>query len=612
MAVSDRTVLVLYGSETGNAQDMAEELGSLFRRLRFRAVVHELDAADLTALLDHRLVVFVVSTTGQGDMPHNSLIFWRKLLRKKLPPGCLASLRYTCLGLGDSTYLKFNWAARKLIRRLEQLGATTFMDPCEADEQFPDGIDGTFVRWADELKSHLLEHHPHPGGLQPIPDQVNLPPRWSLEPALLRAQTDASQDVGPAALVGHQSDSPPPDLLPIPDAWTATIVENKRMTPDTHWQDVRLVSLDVSPRGPVPGDILSCNPGDCLTVYPKNFPDDAQRLIALMGWEAVADQPLDLSLCDALPPALYAAPRPCTLRGLLLHNVDFTAVPRRSFLRSISYFASDCDQRERLVEFTTAEFLDEYFDYATRSRRTIIEVLDEFSSVRVPPGRLLDVFPLIRGRDFSIANGGATLRHPTDPRAARVELLVALVKYRTILRKPRQGLCSRYLADLAPGATLHLSHKPVLSPVHGPANARRPLVAMATGTGIAPVRSLIHERLTHPAPAPVLVFFGNRNRAADFFFAAEWQHALDHRDISLFAAFSRDQREKVYVQDLVRREAPVLARLIPQQPIFAVCGGSSKMADACKSAVFEPFIQAGDEQEQKKILDAATWWQEIW
>lgn len=57
-------------------------------------------------LLRHRLVVFVVSTTGQGDMPHNALLFWRRLLRRKLPPRCLARLRYACLGLGDSTYIK--------------------------------------------------------------------------------------------------------------------------------------------------------------------------------------------------------------------------------------------------------------------------------------------------------------------------------------------------------------------------------------------------------------------------------------------------------------------------------------------------------------------------
>lgn len=107
MALHYRTVLILYGSETGNAQDLAEELGRVCQRLHFDSHVLELDAVDLNALLKYPLVVFVISTTGQGDMPHNSLVFWKRLLRKRLPPGCLASLKYTTFGLGDSTYLKY-------------------------------------------------------------------------------------------------------------------------------------------------------------------------------------------------------------------------------------------------------------------------------------------------------------------------------------------------------------------------------------------------------------------------------------------------------------------------------------------------------------------------
>lgn len=57
-------------------------------------------------LLQYQFVVFVISTTGQGDMPHNSLLFWKRLLRKKLAPGCLSHLKYTTFGLGDSTYVK--------------------------------------------------------------------------------------------------------------------------------------------------------------------------------------------------------------------------------------------------------------------------------------------------------------------------------------------------------------------------------------------------------------------------------------------------------------------------------------------------------------------------
>lgn len=335
-----------------------------------------------------------------------------------------------------------------------------------------------------------------------------------------------------------------------------------------------------------------------------------------MDWNNIADSPLDLSACKSLPRNLYA-PAPCTLRDLLLNNIDITAIPRRSFLKNMSYFSSDEYHRERLLEFNMTEYMDEYFDYATRSRRSIIEVLDEFTSVKIPADRLLDVFPLIRGRDFSIANGGITAIHPSKDGATRVDLLVAMVKYRTVLRKPREGLCSRYLASLPLGSTLGVSYKPVLSPIHGAVNAQRPLIGMATGTGVAPVRCLIHERLTHPSPAPMIIFFGNRNREADYFFEDEWRAlsedaAKKNSQLLIFTAFSRDQREKIYVQDLVRREAPRLEKLIPQKAIFAVCGGSTKMADACKRAVFDPFTENGDEVARKEMLGAITWWQEIW
>lgn len=384
---------------------------------------------------------------------------------------------------------------------------------------------------------------------------------------------------------------------------------NERLTPESHAQDVRLVSFDVASQD---GQQLRCNPGDCLTIYPKNYPEDAQKLITLMGWENVADKPLDLSLCGPLPPNLYAEQK-STLRGLLINNLDITAIPRRSFLKSMSYFSENPDHKERLIEFTKTEFIDEYFDYATRARRSILEVLEEFTSVRLPAERALDIFPLIRGRDFSIANGGDSLTHPSNPHATRVELLVALVKYRTVLRKPRRGLCSRYLEALPAGTALRVTHKPVLTPIHGAANAKRPLVAIATGTGLAPIRALIHERRTHPDPAPTLLFFGNRNRDADYFFRDEWDRLVQEGRMHVFLAFSRDQRHKIYVQDRLREQAKRIEGLILNDAIFSVCGGSTKMADAAKKAVFDSFTEGAEDVEaRKKMLSSLTWWQEIW
>ena len=110
----------------------------------------------------------------------------------------------------------------------------------------------------------------------------------------------------------------------------------------------------------------------------------------------------------------------------------------------------------------------------------------------------------------------------------------------------------------------------------------------------------------------MLLFFGNRNRNADYFFADEWEELATQGKLLVFTAFSRDQEKKVYVQQILRQEAARIADLIPQKPIFAICGGSSKMADACKQAVFDPYKEGGDSEAREKELEAVTWWQEIW
>ncbi|GJC94061.1 NADPH-dependent diflavin oxidoreductase 1 [Colletotrichum higginsianum] len=102
-----RSMLILYGSETGNSQDIAEEIGRDAQRLHFKTKVDEMNGAQLSTLLQYTLVVLVISTTGQGDMPRNSGTFWRSLLRKKLPSGCLGAVRFTTFGLGDSMYIKY-------------------------------------------------------------------------------------------------------------------------------------------------------------------------------------------------------------------------------------------------------------------------------------------------------------------------------------------------------------------------------------------------------------------------------------------------------------------------------------------------------------------------
>lgn len=118
----DRSISILYGSETGTTEDHAQELARTLERLRFNVDVQEMDQVDLVGvryvpgatnanrykrfLVSIQNAIFMTSTTGQGDMPVNMQKFWKLLLRKKLPPSFLSTLQFTTFGLGDSTYPK--------------------------------------------------------------------------------------------------------------------------------------------------------------------------------------------------------------------------------------------------------------------------------------------------------------------------------------------------------------------------------------------------------------------------------------------------------------------------------------------------------------------------
>jgi sulfite reductase alpha subunit-like flavoprotein len=388
-------------------------------------------------------------------------------------------------------------------------------------------------------------------------------------------------------------------LLPWPDAVEATLVSNVRITPANHWQDVRELTFHMSRD-------TRYLPGDVLTIYPKNFPEDVQALIDLMGWNKIADervsfQPTSPDYYNAenltsMVPGLYPSPR-TTIRNLLTHNLDITAIPKRSFFDFISHQTSDLIHRARLSEFSNPAYTDEFFDYATRPRRSILEVLQDFPSVRIPWKWATSVFPVIRGRQYSISSGGDLKfsRHNKD--VVQVHLLVAIVKYRTVLKKIRQGLCSRYIASLPEGTRMNVGLTANSSfSDHTKYQPNYPVILIGPGTGLAPLRSLIWERAAmkmhdEELRAKTMLFYGGRNRSADFFYNNEWSDG--RLGVSVRTAFSRDQKEKIYIQDIIRRDGKTVWELLQKNAVVYVCGSSGNMPKAAREAIIDVMAQHG-------------------
>lgn len=436
-----------------------------------------------------------------------------------------------------------------------------------------------------------------PEGVEPIPDDVLLPPKWVL----------STQD----NLNGEEPDKATKAVEASHDATrlTVTLRMNKRMTPLSHWQDVR--HLDFVGQS----TSVSYDPGDMLTIYPENSTSDVQQLIDCMHWHEVAKNLVSLHptepwrLSAGETPPLQGFLHPITFRELLTRHLDLNAIPRRSFFSLLAHFTTDSFQKDRLIEFTKPEYLDELYDYTTRPRRSILEVLQEFDSVKIPWQCAANVLPELRGRQFSIASGGHSKR---DGSNVRFEILVAIVKYKTVIKKIREGVCTRYLAELKPGSQINVSlQKGGLGVTQ--AEAWRPVILVGPGTGVAPMRSLIWERLQWSLTLSSkvdnrqggngrhsslvgnsILVYGCRNQAADFFYRDEWRSIQDKMPLSVYTAFSRDQSSKIYVQDIVHQQGAEIARLVLSEgAIVYVCGSSGKMPAAVRGALSGVFEQYG-------------------
>ncbi|KAL0965114.1 hypothetical protein UPYG_G00276980 [Umbra pygmaea] len=573
--MSAPSLLILYGSQTGTAQDTAERIGRQAQRRRMQVRVEALDRYNVANLIYETLVVFVCSTTGQGDPPDNMKNFWRFVFRKSLPAGSLCQLDCAVLGLGDSSYPKFNFVAKKLHKRLLQLGASMLLPVGLADDQHDLGADGVIDPWLVSFWESLTALYPAPADQDLIRDDEPLPPRY-----IFRFLDDVTKNEVDDRL--RVPEKPIPTSPCQTQPFMARMLSNERVTHPSHFQDVRHIEFDIT------GSNIEFTAGDVVMMRPCNSHEDVEQFCQLLKLDPDRQftlSPTNNSTCS-VPAHL---PQPCTLRHLVETYLDIAAVPRRSFFELLATFATNELERDKLSEFSSAQGQDELHAYCNRPRRTALEVLTDFPHTTAELGvdYLLDLFPEIQPRSFSIAS--SLQAHPN-----RIQILLAVVRYKTKMYFPRKGLCSCWLASMDPRqGNVHVPLWVKKGGLKFPKNPDTPVVMVGPGTGVAPFRAVLQERIAQGWTANVL-FFGCRSRSKDFYCGAEWEKLMNANQLKLFTAFSRDQEDKIYVQQRVKEQAELLWELIANNnAYFYIAGNAKQMPTAVCDALKGGFQSHG-------------------
>lgn len=573
---------ILYGSETGNCQDLAKIVAwtvtAKVRKASQSLAVQVMPCDDypIEQLPEERLVLFICSTTGVGEEPQNMKRFWRLLLRRDLPSDSLSQLSFAVIGLGDSSYLKYNFVAKKLHKRLLNLGANSLLELALGDDQHDLGPYVKIDPWLQEFYSQFVLHSPEGNAEE---DHL-IEPSFSFDflDDELNKSASSKNEESPSSTTKFD------ELTP----YEATVVANDRVTAEQHFQDVRLLGLAIE-------EPFRYKLGDVCSVYPENSDQDVETFLAmfkderLLGGDSSRRRFLmtvrqGCSSWIAKSSYYYHLLRhrnPCSVFELVKRYMDINSIPKRSFFHLFHRFSQNDLERDLLRRFALGTDLDELYEYVNRPKRSILEVMADFphTSPHVPFHYLLDLIPAICARPYSVASTPATSAH-------QVDLLYAVVNYRTRLRKPRLGLCTNWLASRTTGDRVRIFLRP--SNFALPADhADRPLVMVGAGTGVAPFRAFIHHRAQEGIPANWL-FFGCRYQDQDYYLAEEWKQLAERTLLTVFEAFSRQNpdQSKVYVQNrLVEQRELVFRLLIQENGLLWVAGKSQQYPQLVREAI---------------------------
>jgi len=343
--------------------------------------------------------------------------------------------------------------------------------------------------------------------------------------------------------------------------YTASVSVNQKITGRDSQKDIRHIEIDLEDSG------LSYQPGDTLGLWFENDVELVAELLALVG--LTNDEQVEV------------AGQALSLQQALVEHYELT----QSYPSFVQAYAEASGSKELSALLKDKTELRNYC-YG----RQIIDVIKE-TPVKLSSKQLLAALRKMTPRLYSISSSQAEVDE-------EVHLTVAVVNYQQN-DETRIGGASGFLQRLEEGDPIKVYME---SNEHFrlPEDSNKPVIMVGPGTGIAPFRSFMQEREANDATGKNWLVFGAQTFTDDFLYQTEWQSQLKSGLLTrLDVAFSRDQEQKIYVQDRLREQAKELFAWLEQGAYFYICGDATRMAKDVHSALLDVVAeQGGYTQEQ--------------
>jgi methionine synthase reductase len=618
----------------------------------------------LTASLKNtHILIFVSSTTGDGDSPDNALKFWR-YLRKISKEGDISTrlkdLSYTVLGLGDTNYSNFGAHPKKIVSKFKDLGCKLFYPSVVADEV--EGLENVVDPWIEGLWPELekfcektsasnisdssskidisslsesvkmidlkkaasftalnislpypkLESLVHISSVSKIPAEMCKVEFGKNQVSIQSWEEKMNEERGKTNLNETFTKQKP---------FYSQIKRARCMTSKAAVKRCILVELDIT------GMRWDYSPGDSIGIVCPN--DDMVvhslcKRLKLDHMQQLQLAPLDGDGAELFPDHI---PRSTSVYELFKYSLDITSTPSKYFFRMLAEYCSDLDEKKMLLFLCSKQGLTDYKQLLSRMP-SVLDVLLLFKSTVPPISRLIDTLLQLRPRYYSICTSNIS-----SPDTIQITFNIAEYQINDS-KDTRFGLCTSWLNYLCGNPEfsddlITLESKNIFIPIfanpshdfHLPSDQSSSIIMVGPGTGVAPFIGFLKQRyqlsLQKKKLGSAWLFTGFRNQKLDYLFEKELNFFHNDAKIldNLIVAFSRDgstdeeSEELKYVQHHIMKYGKeiISVMLYNNDSKFYICGDANGMAKEVNQTLISILCKHGELTNMEAVEKISVW-----
>ncbi|KAJ7134349.1 hypothetical protein C8R44DRAFT_828906 [Mycena epipterygia] len=631
MKEGKKRIVIFYGSQTGTAEEyairLAKEAKSKFGLASLVCDPEEYDFENLDQLPEDCAVFFVMATYGEGEPTDNAVQLMQNLQDESFEfsngERKLEGLKYVVFGLGNKTYEHYNLIGRQVDTEMTKMGGIRMGERGEGDDD--KSMEEDYLEWKDAMWDAFaaaMNVEEGQGG-----DSADF------------AVSELSDHAPEKVYLGELSARALTKTKGIHDAknpYPAPISAARELFQST--EDRNCVHIELNTEG----SGITYQHGDHVGVWPSNPDVEVDRLLCALGLFDKKDSVIGI---ESLDPALAKVPFPVptTYATVLRHYIDVSAVVGRQILGSLSKFAPTPEAEEALKTLNSDK--EEYHNIIANGCLKLGEVLQlaAGNDLTAPPTKenttawaipfdiIVSAIPRLQPRYYSISSSPKL--HPTS-----IHVTAVVLKYQSVVSSrlpPRWvfGIGSNFLLNLKYASTgetplvsspvptyaiegprgAYKSETVYKSPVHVrrstfrlPTNPKSPVIMIGPGTGVAPFRGFVQERvalarrsLEKNGPdaladwGRISLFYGCRKSTEDFLYKEEWpQYGEELKGkFTMHCAFSREppykaDGSKIYVQDLLWDDREHIAdAIVNGKGYIYICGDAKSMSKAVEEVL---------------------------